>query len=104
MTSKCPSNLQSRAGFFRSTTAVALAGLTTGFAVTATAAQNHSLDFKAALATITSAAVVAFADWLVRRRAMIRHEDNVSIEHEKTRELIRAAKRKPRKKTLHFKA
>lgn len=74
-----------------------------GGTVIATAATTHNLDLRAALATVTSAAVVALADWIVRRRHLRRHEENVSTEHEKTRALIRGGKSRKRKPSLSFK-
>lgn len=99
MSYKVPRKHRANGAFFRSTTAIGLAGLTSGFAVIAASVPSPHLDFKAALATIASAVVVALADWIVRRRQLARHEENVSSEHEKTRSLIRG-KRKSRAKRM----
>lgn len=80
-------------GFFRSSLCSGVAGAFAGGSVIATAIDQTNIDLRAALATLITAAAVAAADYLGRRKALRDHEANVSREHELTRAEFRRGRK-----------
>lgn len=86
-----------RSGFFRSSIASGIGGVFAGGSVIATALNDSRLELRAALATLLTAAAVAAADYLTRRRREREHEERFLAEHAKTRAALKRVNR-PRKK------